>query len=181
MNLVIDEGKTAQAAAHLILLQGGRMNYTALIKLLYLADRQALTESGYPITGDRMVSMPHGPVLSGVYDHIKEPARDGHPWHEWITRVGSYDVAVRDDPPDDRLSRFELATLQSVHDTYGERPWWELRELTHELPEWEDPQGSSLPIRPERILEAEGKKASEIERARADAERVAHARELLQA
>ena len=42
-----------------------------LIKLLYLADRKALLESGYTITGDGMVSMPLGPVLSTIYDWIQ--------------------------------------------------------------------------------------------------------------
>ena len=39
------------------------MAYIKLIKLMYLADRRCLIETGFPITGDRMVSMPKGPEL----------------------------------------------------------------------------------------------------------------------
>ena len=43
-------------------------DYIKLIKLLYLADRAALIETGSPITGDRYVSMKFGPVLSNVFE-----------------------------------------------------------------------------------------------------------------
>jgi uncharacterized phage-associated protein len=184
MEFMFDEGKATQAAGFLIRRHGSRMNYTALIKLLYLADRRSLAETGAPITGDRMVSMPHGPVLSGIYDRIREPASDGGAWHEWIALDGQYHVKLRNDPPDDRppddrLSRYEIATLQAVYDKHGRKTWQELRALTHRLPEWEDPHGSSLPIDPERILEAAGKQPGEIERARSEAARMTRARELL--
>ena len=71
MRFFFDINKATQAAAHLVYLQGGKINLMALIKLLYLADREALLETGYPITGDQMVSMPHGPVLSRIYDEAK--------------------------------------------------------------------------------------------------------------
>jgi hypothetical protein len=35
-----------------------------LIKLMYLAERLSLQRYGEPLTGDRLVSMPDGPVLS---------------------------------------------------------------------------------------------------------------------
>ena len=143
MEFGLDEGKETQAAGFLIRLQGARMNGTALIKLLYLADRRSLAETGAPITGHRTVSMPRGPALSGVYDRTKEPARDGSTWHAWIAPDG------------------QIATLQAVHNEHGRKTWQQLRELTHKLPEWDDPDGSSLPIDPERILEAVGKKPGE--------------------
>ena len=179
MQFRFDEGKATQAAGFLIRAHGARMNYTALIKLLYLADRRSLAETGVPITGDRMVSVPHGPVLSGIYDRIKETAGYGSTWHEWIAPDGQYHVRLRKDPPDDRLSRYEIATLQAIHDEHGLKTWQELRALTHKLPEWQDPDGSSLPVDPERILEAVGKKPGEIERARSEAARMTRARELL--
>lgn len=71
MRWIYNPLKAAQAAAHLLQLHHGSMNVMVLVKLLYLADRQALVESGYPITCAAMVSMPHGPVLSQIYDAIK--------------------------------------------------------------------------------------------------------------
>ena len=48
------------------------MEYIKLIKLMYLVDRAALNERGWPISTDVYVSMAHGPVLSRTYDLIRE-------------------------------------------------------------------------------------------------------------
>lgn len=42
-----DEMKATQAAALFLELAGGRENYTKLIKLLYLLDREALIRQGH--------------------------------------------------------------------------------------------------------------------------------------
>jgi len=46
------------------------MNYLKLMKLLYLADRESMRRNGRPISGDRYVSMDHGPVLSQTLNLI---------------------------------------------------------------------------------------------------------------
>ena len=172
IRFAFDEEKAAQAVAYLIRLKGGRIDCTALLQLLYLADRRALAETGHPITGDRMVALPHGPVLSGVYDLIGQDNPTGASvWRGWIVKRGTYGVALSGDPPADRLSRYDTETLDAVYAEFGGMGRRALREFTHGLPEWEDPHGSSRPIRPERILEAEGKTPVRIERYRAEAER----------
>jgi hypothetical protein len=62
--MAFDERKATEAAAYLLRLRGGRMSYLKLIKLLYLADREALSRWGFSVTNDRHVSMPHGPHAS---------------------------------------------------------------------------------------------------------------------
>ena len=173
MRFVFDQEKAAQAAAYLIRRHGERINYTVLLKLLYLADRRALIETGYPITGDRMVSMPHGPVLSATYDRIRQGATaSGGQWLGWLSHPARYDVALSHDPGSDRLSPYDTAVLDAVHAEFGKMKWQEIRDLTHDLPEWEDPHGSSRTIEPARILESAGKTAEEIERVRTEAEHV---------
>jgi uncharacterized phage-associated protein len=61
-----NERKATQAAAYLLKRRGGKMSYMKLIKLLYFADRVALSRFGRPITTDRYVSMDRGPVLSHI-------------------------------------------------------------------------------------------------------------------
>lgn len=171
MRFKFNEKKAAQAAAHLIRRHGGRMNYTVLVKLLYLADRTALVECGQPITGDRMVSMPHGTVLSMVLDCINVGGQ--LPDSAWATAVSppeGYDVRLVADPGADELSAYETEVIDRIDRAYGRMNWWQLRQLTHGLPEWRDPEGSSLPIAPEEILRAEGKSPEEIERISQDAE-----------
>lgn len=67
-------------------LAGGQMEYIHLIKLLYLADRQALEEWSRPITTDRYVSMKDGIMLSRILDHIK--LNDSELWTNHIQKMG---------------------------------------------------------------------------------------------
>src|SRR5260221_5786815 len=57
-----NERKAVQAAGRLVANAGGEINYLALMKLLYLIDREALIRFGKPITGDKVVAMKHGPA-----------------------------------------------------------------------------------------------------------------------
>lgn len=169
-----NENKAAQAAAYLVRLNGGQMNVMSLIKILYLADRRALVLRGRPITGDEMVSMPHGPVLSRIYDEIKwgagEEGQGRRPWYDYLTERQSDVVALQEEePPTDELSNFERQILQEAHGKYGHFGPWDLRRLTHGLPEYDDPRGSSFPIDPIVILRAEGWSDSDIQEALMDA------------
>lgn len=162
MRLLYNPLKAAQAAAHLVQIHGGHINAMALVKLLYLADRKSLLESGYPITGAAMVSMPHGPVLSQVYDAIKW--EEDNEWYQYISERNNHEVCLKiENPSTDELSEYELSILVDIHQAYGHLGPFELRDLTHELPEWEDPDGSSYPIDPRDILKAEGKSDHDIE------------------
>jgi len=166
-----NERKAAQAAAHLVRLHDGTLNYMVLIKLLYLADRHALLEHGMTITGDQPFSLPHGPVLSQILDFIHMGKEDGEsPWFDYITEPHNFSVGlVIPDPDSSELSEYELEVLTSINRQFGRLNQWNLRDLTHQLPEWEDPHGSSIPIKLETILQAEGKSAEEIERISGDA------------
>jgi uncharacterized phage-associated protein len=169
LSFVFNERKAAQAAAYLVQLNAGQMNVLSLIKILYLADRKSLILRGRPITGDRMVSMPHGPVLSRIYDEIKWGAQEGgrvQPWYEYLTERQSHDVSLQMAPPTtDELSDFERGILEETHRSYGHLSPWDLRRITHELPEYQDPQGSSLPINPEIILREAGWSEPDIQEA----------------
>jgi hypothetical protein len=58
IKFVFNEKKAAQAAAYLLKLHGGKMDYRKLLTLLYLADRKLLAERGRTITGDEFVNAP---------------------------------------------------------------------------------------------------------------------------
>lgn len=166
MRFVFNEKKAAQAAACLLRLHGGRMNYMVLIKLLYLADRRSLVETGYPITGDCMVSMRHGPVLSAILDLVTMGEKESEAcWREYISEPEGYDVALlKPSAETDELSRHEIGVLEETHKQFGAMDKWALVDMTHTLPEWQDPGRSSIAIDPRSILEAEGKTPQEIER-----------------
>lgn len=94
MVLRFNERRATEAAARFRKLRGNRMSYLKLIKLLYLLDREALLRWGRPVTTDRYVSMDNGPVVSRVYDLIREEPAPGYrsslaPLHLHSPRLGS--------------------------------------------------------------------------------------------
>lgn len=175
------EDKATQAAARLLKLRGGRMSHLKLVKLLYLAERESLTRLGLPLTYDSYASLPHGPVLSATLDRINsgEFYRGGY-WDRHIAPKAHHAVSLRDpdNVPNDQLSPAEEALLDEVFARYGHLPRWRLVELTHELPEWTDPHGSSLPIDPADILRGEGYSEEEIADLQAQWDEVAYAQSL---
>lgn len=145
-----------------------------LIKLLYLADREALARWGRSITTDVYVAMPHGPVLSQVLDLINEEPDPGaddveSAWSRYISEPDHYEVSLKkDEVPGDLLSEAEDGLLDEIFAKYGHLTRWQLRDFVHTLPEWRDPQGGALPITVADILKAQQKSPEEIRAVESD-------------
>ena len=152
-----NERKALAASTHLLARAGGRMPYMRLVKLLYLADRASFLEYGHPITGDRYVAMKLGPVLSTVYDRIKEGE-----WGGLIRKV-RYDVRLVGSEWIDPLSEAEIDILDDVSGFCEKLDHWKISNLTHELPEWKKaPNKINGDISVESILKALGKAEHDI-------------------
>jgi uncharacterized phage-associated protein len=165
MRLHFNEVKATQAAARLLKKRGTRMKYLKLIKLLYLADREALSRWGRPITTDHYVSMDNGPVLSEVLKRIDDGSAPGEQtfWTSHIIPCGDWDVQLIADPADGQLSEAEDEVLDLIFDQYGHRNRWAIVDFVHTLPEWQDPSGSAIPIEYREILKAVNKSEEEIQ------------------
>jgi uncharacterized phage-associated protein len=151
--------KTIQAIAALLHFHGSKeMSYLRLLKLLYLADRESLKETGRPITGDRAVSMKHGPVLSGVCNLIKGEHTAWAQWSEFLRKKG-YRIELLEDPGNGFLSKYEIGKLRELSERYADRNEWDLVEIVHGLDEWKknDPGDCCKPIPFDDILEAVGR------------------------
>lgn len=160
------EDKATQAAAILIELSGGKINHMKLIKLLYFAERRALLNWGKPITYDTYVSMPHGPVLSFTLDRINytyPPGKDSSYWHTYISERQNHEVILMKSAPNDQLSRAEEKLLKDVWKELGHMNEWEIEDHSHLLPEWKDPEGSSIRIEIKDIFLAEGFSEEDIQ------------------
>lgn len=163
---LFNEKRTAQAAAFLLHKAGERLPLLKLMKLLYLAERESLKIYGEPISGDKLVSMPHGPVLSRTLDLMNgygSDATDG--WDCWMEDRAGHDIALRDpsmirsaEQDLRELSIGDLKVLEMVWDKFGHMGKYELVTYTHSdgCPEWEDPHGSSRPIPMGRIFRTFG-------------------------
>jgi uncharacterized phage-associated protein len=160
-----DEKKATQATGLLIEKSGGSINYMKLIKLLYLANREALSKWGKPVVPDGYYSLPYGPVLSRVLSLINEQLRPGTVsfWKEHISAPQDYSIQTKQDPGSDEFSPREIGLLDEVFRKYGGMSEWDLVDWCHKnLQEWKDPEGSCIEIEPSEILAATGWKNEEI-------------------
>jgi len=169
------EHKAAQMGAFFLAKAGGKMTHLKLIKLLYLADRESYRRHGYGISGDAMVSMPHGPVLSQTLDHINgyiQSAPGG--WDDWVSDKAEHQVQLKKNAVTRRdlgeMSECDVEAMEAVWDKFGRLDQWAISDYTHaHCAEWEDPSGSSKPITREAILRAVGygkQRAKQIAEAR---------------
>ena len=157
-----DLEKAIQATAVILREQvGHRINYMKLLKLVSIAEREALKETGRMIVGDTIVAMKRGPLPSRMYDLLKGEHVDLQAWSEYIGR-DKYDAYLTKQPGVARLSRFEIEKLQEVARRHVNDDEWTMVEITHTFGEWikNAPQNASsqkIPI--EDILEAVGRAA----------------------
>ena len=159
---MLNERKVAQMAAYFLERTPERkMSHLKLMKLLYLSDREAVRAFGWLISGDRLVSMPHGPVLSmtlNLMDGDVESQPGG--WEEWISDKENHELSLRQPLRAgtlDELAPAEMAVLNTVWDKFGGMDKWEIRDWTHQnCAEWADPKGSSLPIQYDALARAVG-------------------------
>ena len=151
------EEKTTHMASYLLIRRGGRMSYMKLLKLLYLAEREALVKWGESMSGDKFVSMPHGPVMSSTYDLIQG---GGNMWESFITSEANHEVSLKSGVLEDELDELSLSEtkiLDRVFEKFGAMHRWEIVKYTHDhCKEWQDPDGSSFPIKTLDILLANG-------------------------
>ena len=176
MRFTFEIEKAAQVVAFFLQQnQKQEMSILKLLKLLYIADRESLRKCGFPITGDRAVAMEHGPVLSGIYDYIKL-ADDWQPctgeerfWRAHFLRQGKK-LCLKKSPGQDRLTENDVSILNNVVSRFAKRSAAQLRNLTHQFPEWRKNEvgSSSASIPLGDILDAIGlgEHREEIEQAR---------------
>ena len=164
MKPIFNEAKATQAAARFLRLRGGRMSYVKLIKLLYLADREALIRWGRPITTDCYVSTDNGPVVSRIDDLIRnEPIPNSvRIWGKFISAAEDYEVCLLGDPGSGELSPAEEQLIDEVFGQHGQKSRWAIVDYTYGLPEWTNPDGGALPIEYHDILKAAGKTGADI-------------------
>jgi uncharacterized phage-associated protein len=139
-----DQQKAGELAAHFLQLAGGSIPLLKLLKLMYLADRTSLIETGFPITGDTIVAMDNGPVLSKTYDHLKPTGS-----LEYV-RSEPGDVSLQSAPPHNgRLSDYEVGLVDRVFKEFGHQSGSQLIARLHaSAPEWRPPPRKSEPASP---------------------------------
>lgn len=150
--------KAAQVAAFFISRSAFPQGRMKLIKLMYLADREALSEYGFPITDDEPYSLAKGPILSHSLNLLRGISTDAQ-WSEWVTARDGYTLArdVRSVDDFDELSEAEIDVLNRTWNKFGTWTGEKLSTYTHDhCREWENPKGSSSKISHSSIFNAIG-------------------------
>jgi len=174
---------TAMAmTAYFLSKQSGAMSKLKLMKLLYLAERGYLLTYGGALTGDRLTSMPQGPVLSSTLSFLngldgdlpKDKGGEHAFWREYFRKgVDPNTIVLKAGADVEKLYYHGLSgatkeILAELWGRFGHMTANELRNYTHEdCPEWRDPGGSSAPISYKTIFMESGTpadEAAEIER-----------------
>lgn len=176
---MFNERRVAQMAAYLLNHARTRMKYLKLMKLLYLADRESMKRHGHPISGDRYVSMDHGPVLSNTLNLINGAVKfQERGWDHWIADKADYAVSLRRRATRevlDELSNADIDVLRDVFAKFGKVNQWDLVKYIHRYcREWQDPNGSSIPISYEEIFKALGRSPAEARKLGARVEQQRH-------
>ena len=159
--MYFDFGTRKIIEASAVLLRGEgrrRMAYFRLLKLLYIADRESLKETGRPIIGTKPVAMDYGPVHSKVLNLVKGTHYDSPAWAEFITKDG-YSIELTGDPGVLSLSRYEITKLGEVLERYRDIDDFDLFRITHDFPEWlgNHREGTSVAISLKDIADAVGR------------------------
>lgn len=173
MNTKFEIKKITEIVKYMLSRNAGVMNYTKLIKLLYLADKESLRVNDVSVSGDAFYSMKNGPILSGVKDLIDNKysfVADQDTWVKSFEKRG-YDLILVDKEKSnyEELSDFEIELLDKIDNEFKDKDYGYMIEYTHDkqkFPEvqWQEAEklGTSIPISIESVLKSLNKTDEEI-------------------
>lgn len=153
--------KLIQSVAYILSKNENKLNYTKLIKILYLSDRKAIFETGVSISSDTYVSMKDGPVLSGLYDLIKNKFSDKSVQFYWNSKfqTDGYDIyKIVDFIPKGELSDSDTETFDLMIEKFKDFSYSQMIDYVHNpenCPEWKNTH-SSIPLKKSEILHSMG-------------------------
>ncbi len=109
-------------------------------KLLWLADRHHLRQTGRIITGDIYYAMPHGLVPSdakSVLENAKTKLRNPKGYKgRYISNHGNHEYMVVGDADLSMFSDSDQKAMDEVWNAFGGMNAKQLSELSHQFPEW---------------------------------------------
>lgn len=164
--LLNKEKNLIDAVAYIMNLNGGTINYTCLIKMLYIADKESLNRYDYPITKDDHYSMPYGPVLSGLLDYVNSNKESNlqKNWDIFFERSGNKLILKKSGLTNTHLSRASRSIIDEVFNEHKDKDYGELIDYVHTkeiFPEWDNPGSTSSRLPKNKILISIGRSSNE--------------------
>lgn len=116
--------------------EGGSINYTKVLKLLFFADKYYLRRTGKMISWNPYSALKLWPVASIAYDMITRPEDfDKEKIEEYIERR-EYNITALKSTDKDYLAKTEIEALDIVYEEFGKYNYSTLCDMTHEYEEW---------------------------------------------
>lgn len=112
-----------------ILEKEGRVRYYALMKTLYLAERDLLAQWGDRITADDYFPLPYGPVPSKIYDALKS---EGESFVSDVVKVNKTYVSALRKPNMEYLSMSQVYALDRAIQYVRTHNFEEIKNATHD-------------------------------------------------
>jgi len=123
--------KAAQIAVYFLAASGGEKDKLALIKLIYIAERESVRGRNRPMIYDEYYSLKHGPICSSALDAINGNI-DKEVWDKYISRGEGHKIRSVCDCDFDQLSISDMRILDDVVIAHGDKSAAELRNWTHD-------------------------------------------------
>lgn len=151
--------------------KGLELDQYKVVKLLYLADREHFRRFGRPITFDKYVAMEFGPVASNAYDLVRKKRAFGISASDLPFDIQKHDKIYLIGKPKREVnwnifSKSDLGILDWAADTYGNKTFSDLYELTHEHfaydRAWKNRKTKADEMRFEDFLEEDASKPSKV-------------------
>lgn len=106
------------------------------MKLLWLADRYHIRKYGRTVLDDQYYAMKHGPIPTNTMNYTQPEAHFGLEYINDVLKNTKVNIQSISDVDTKFFSTTDLEALEAVWDRFGGMGEWDLRELSHEYPEW---------------------------------------------
>ena len=140
LHFEFDYRKATQALNYFAGQEGDQINKMKVLKLLYFVDRYHIRKYGRLVTNDNYLAMQHGPVpstskyIAEDNDYLNDEIRAYSV--RFIKPVGNLSLRSIKKVDKSILSDSDMEALRFAWDNFGHYDQFELRDLTHDYPEW---------------------------------------------
>jgi uncharacterized phage-associated protein len=140
LHFSFDYRKATQILNYFARQEGGQINKMKALKLIYFADRYHIRKYGRLITNDNYLAMQHGPVpstskdIAESNDYLDDDAKSYS--LQFIEPLDNLVLKSLRESDNSVLSDSDLEAIQFAWDNFGHYDQFELRDLTHNYPEW---------------------------------------------
>lgn len=132
MKMFFDEKKAAHSVGYFCLKSKNRsISLLKLLKLIYLADRKSLEETGHPIQTDEYVSLRNGPANKNLKKHLSIFDRDKECLFFkmfYFDKKNKY-LSLKEEIDRNKLTYLSECDIQIMDDVFDQFGNWDINDI----------------------------------------------------